>query len=143
MYIKGTPDYSQKGEKRDTGLFAGIVSQDGELRPTKSGKNYGTCSVRAFNRPDGSAVFMSIKSFRESTAGILANLRKGDMILAAGIISTDEYNGKSYTSMLADLILTSDSLPFSAEPSSSNPFASSSQGSDFAELGEEDGELPF
>lgn len=37
MYIPGTPDYSREGEKRSTGLFAGLTSQDGELRTTKEG----------------------------------------------------------------------------------------------------------
>ena len=34
MYIKGITDYSKLGESRETGLFAGLVSQAGEMRET-------------------------------------------------------------------------------------------------------------
>ena len=40
MYIKGTPDYSRDGKQKETGLFAGLVSQDGELKQTQNGKVY-------------------------------------------------------------------------------------------------------
>ena len=50
MYIKGIPDYSRDGKQKETGLFAGIVSQDGELKQTQNGKEFGSASVRAFNR---------------------------------------------------------------------------------------------
>ena len=145
MFISGTPDYSKDGEKRSTGLFAGLTAQDGELKSTKTGgKRYGAVSVRAFNRKDGSAVFLTIKSFHTETAELLSNLRKGDRILAAGIVETREYNGKTYTDMLCDILLTADMAPaVSAPPAyAPNPFASSQQ-PDFAEISEEDGELPF
>lgn len=141
MFIAGTPDYSKDGEKRTTGLFAGITSQDGELRTTKeSGKRYGSVSVRAFNRKDGTAAFMTIKSFHTGTADLLAALRKGDRILAAGVVETREYNGKTYTDMLADIIIPADMVP--DFPASSPAPAQSSPGG-FAEIGDDDDELPF
>ena len=141
MFILGTPDYSKDGEKRSTGLFAGITPQDGELRTAKtSGKRYGQVSVRAFNRKDGTAAFMTIKSFQAETASLLSNLRKGDRILAAGVVETREYNGKTYTDMLADIVIPADIVPNS--PASYTAPATSSP-SEFAEIGEEDGELPF
>ena len=140
MYIPGTPDYSREGEKRSTGLFAGLTSQDGELRTTKEGgKRYGAVSVRAFNRKDGTAAFMTIKSFQAETASLLSNLRKGDRILAAGVVETREYNGKTYTDMLVDFVIPADMAP---SLSTASPPASSVPGG-FAEIGEEDGELPF
>ena len=146
MYIPGTPDYSREGEKRSTGLFAGLTSQDGELRTTKEGgKRYGAVSVRAFNRKDGTAAFMTIKSFQSGTAEIIAELRKGDRILAAGVVETREYNGKTYTDMLVDLLLTSDSLPAAPAAQAANRAALDQrmESAGFAEIGEEDGELPF
>ena len=86
MYIKGIPDYSRDGKQKETGLFAGLVSQDGELKQTQNGKEFGSASVRAFNRKDGTAAFMTIKSFGDY-ARLIANLRKGDHILCAGVIS--------------------------------------------------------
>lgn len=141
MFIPGTPDYSKDGEKRTTGLFAGLTSQDGELKDTKNGKRFGAVSVRAFNRKDGTAAFMTIKSFQAETASLLSNLRKGDRILAAGVVETREYNGKTYTDMLADIVIPADMVP--DFPASSPAPAQSSRNSDFAEIGEEDAELPF
>lgn len=147
MYIKGITDYNKQGEPRETGLFAGPVSQDGELRTTKgSGKSYGSASVRAFNRKDGTAAFMTIKSYG-SFASLIANLRKGDHILCAGVVETREYNGKTYTDMLVDFILTTDdALPFTAastQEANRAALTGRMEQSGFAEIGEEDGELPF
>lgn len=110
MYIKGIPDYSRDGKQKDTGLFAGLVSQDGELKQTQNGKEFGSASVRAFNRKDGTAAFMTIKSFGDYSR-LIANLRKGDHILCAGVIDTREYNGKTYTDMLVDFLMASDTMP--------------------------------
>lgn len=146
MYIKGITDYDRNGEKRETGLFAGLVSQDGELRSTTtSGKTYGQASVRAFNRKDGTAAFMTIKSFQSGTAELIAALRKGDRILAAGVVETREYNGKTYTDMLVDLLLTSDSMPAAPAAQAANRAALSDrmENAGFAEIGGEDAELPF
>lgn len=107
MYIKGITDYSREGAAKDTGLFAGPVTQDGELRQTQNGKIYGTASVRAFNRKDGSPVFMTLKTFSEVDANRLSAVRKGDRILAAGSVETREHNGKQYTDMMVDFFLTS------------------------------------
>jgi single-stranded DNA-binding protein len=145
MYIKGTPDYSRDGEKRETGLFAGLISNDGEMRQTKNGKNYATASVRAFNRQDGSAVFMTLKTFNESTAAVLSNLRKGDRVLVAGTVETDEYNGKSYTTMMVDFLLTADEIP-SVPNANADPFAALNNrvNAAFGSPVEQDmGELPF
>lgn len=110
MYIKGITDYSKNGEARETGLYAGLVSQDGELKQTQNGKEFGSASVRAFNRKDGTAAFMTIKSFGDYSR-LIANLRKGDHILCAGVIDTREYNGKAYTDMLVDFLMASDAMP--------------------------------
>lgn len=142
MYIAGTPDYTRDGEKRSTGLFAGVTSQDGELRTTKqNGKRYGAVSVRAFSRKDGTPVWMTIKSYSESMAAMIADLRKGDRILAAGVVETREYEGKTYTDMLADFLIPADIAPaaFSA-PAYGSPKQAQP---DFSDIGEEDGKLPF
>ena len=145
MYIKGITDYNREGEARETGLFAGLVSQDGELRTTKgSGKTYGSASVRAFNRKDGTAAFMTIKSFGDY-ARLIANLRKGDHILCAGVVESREYNGKTYTDMLVDFIMAADAMP--AAPSPAENRAALNQRMDSAGFSgitpEEDAELPF
>ena len=143
MYIKGITDYNKQGESRETGLYAGLVSQDGELKRTQNGKEFGSASVRAFNRKDGTAAFMTIKSFGDY-ARLIANLRKGDHILCAGVVESREYNGKTYTDMLGDFIMAADAMP--AAPSPEENRAALTQRMDSAGLSEaveDDAELPF
>ena len=143
MYIKGITDYSKNGESRETGLFAGLVSQDGELKRTQNGKEFGSASIRAFNRKDGTAAFMTIKSFGDYSR-LIANLRKGDHILCAGIVESREYNGKTYTDMMVDFLIAGDTVPSASAPAENRAALSKRMGSaGFAEISEEDGELPF
>lgn len=149
MYIRGVKDYDRNGQERETCLFAGLTSQDGELKQTKSGKTYGAVSVRAFNRKDGTAAFMTIKSFQEDTAARLSSLHKGDHILCAGTVESREYNGKTYTDMMADFLLCPNTQTENRAALESRMeaagFDTGGGGADngFAEIGEEDGELPF
>jgi len=105
MYLKGIKDYDRQGKARETGVFAGPVSRDGELRRSQNGKTYGQISVRAFGRQDGTAAFMTLKSFSDADARRIAALHKGDRIFAAGVVDSRDYNGKTYTDMLVDLLL--------------------------------------
>ena len=144
MYIKGIPDYSRAGKQKETGLFAGIVSQDGELKQTQNGKEFGSASVRAFNRKDGTAAFMTIKSFGDYSR-LIANLRKGDRILCAGTVESREYNGKTYTDMLVDFMMTSDTIPAASAPAENRAaLTQRMESAGFSEITpEEDAELPF
>ena len=146
MYIKGIPDYSRDGKQKETGLFAGLVSQDGELKQTQNGKEFGSASVRAFNRKDGTAAFMTIKSF-EDYSRLIANLRKGDRILCAGLVESREYNGKTYTDMLVDFLMASDAMPAETVTSPSENRAALTRRMDSAGFAEIDDDiekmLPF
>ena len=143
MYIKGIPDYSRDGKQKETGLFAGLVSQDGELKQTQNGKEFGSASVRAFNRKDGTAAFMSIKSFGDYSR-LIANLRKGDRILCAGAVESREYNGKTYTDMLVDFLMVSDAMPAAPSPAENRAELTKRMDSaGFSEMMDGDSELPF
>ena len=144
MYIKGITDYNKQGESRETGLFAGLVSQDGELKRTQNGKEFGSASVRAFNRKDGTAAFMTIKSFGDYSR-LIANLRKGDRILCAGTVESREYNGKTYTDMLVDFMMTSDTIPAASAPAENRAaLTQRMESAGFAEITpDENAELPF
>ena len=144
MYIKGIPDYSRDGKQKETGLFAGLVSQDGELKQTQNGKEFGSASVRAFNRKDGTAAFMTIKSFGDYSR-LIANLRKGDHILCAGVVESREYNGKTYTDMLVDFLMAGDPVPVTYTPSENRAALNKRMDSaGFSEITPvEDAELPF
>ena len=144
MYIKGITDYSRDGKQKETGLFAGLVSQDGELKRTQNGKEFGSASVWAFNRKDGTAAFMTIKSFGDYSR-LIANLRKGDRILCAGTVESREYNGKTYTDMLVDFMMTSDTIPAASAPAENRAaLTQRMESAGFSEITpEEDAELPF
>ena len=143
MYIKGIPDYSRDGKQKETGLFAGIVSQDGELKQTQNGKEFGSASVRAFNRKDGTAAFMTIKSFGDY-ARLIANPRKGDHILCGGVVESREYNGKTYTDMLVDFLIASDAMPAAPSPAENRAALNKRMDSaGFSEMMDGDSELPF
>ena len=143
MYIKGIPDYSRDGKQKETGLFAGLVSQDGELKQTQNGKEFGSASVRAFNRKDGTAAFMTIKSFGDYSR-LIANLRKGDRILCAGVVESREYNGKTYTDMLVDFLMASDTIPAASVPAENRAALTQRMDSaGFSEMMDGDSELPF
>ena len=143
MYIKGIPDYSRDGKQKETGLFAGLVSQDGELKQTQNGKEFGSASVRAFNRKDGTAAFMTIKSFGDYSR-LISNLRKGDRILCAGVVESREYNGKTYTDMLVDFLMASDTIPAESVPAENRAAPNKRiDSAGFSEISEEDSELPF
>ena len=143
MYIKGITDYNKQGESRETGLYAGLVSQDGELKRTQNGKEFGSASVRAFNRKDGTAAFMTIKSFGDYSR-LIANLRKGDRILCAGTVESREYNGKTYTDMLVDFMMTSDTIPAASAPAENRAaLTQRMESAGFSEMMDGDSELPF
>lgn len=144
MYIKGITDYNKQGESRETGLYAGLVSQDGELKRTQNGKEFGSASVRALNRKDGTAAFMTIKSFGDYSR-LIANLRKGDRILCAGTVESREYNGKTHTDMLVDFMMTSDTIPAASAPAENRAaLTQRMESAGFSEITpEENVELPF
>lgn len=138
MYVKGYIDFDQKGNEVKTALVVGRTTRDGELLSSQSGKQYASVSVKAFGRLDGTAAFLGVKSWDSGNAAKLAALKKGDTFLAAGRLSVREYNGKTYTDLMADFVLTGgDSLPINAVHRATPP-----TGSDFSEI-EDDGELPF
>ena len=87
---------------------------------------------------------MTIKSFGDYSR-LIANLRKGDRILCAGVVESREYNGKTYTDMLVDFIMAADAMP--AAPSPAENRAALTQRMDsagFSEITpEEDALLPF
>ena len=69
----------------------------------------------------------------------LSVMVKGDRVIAAGRLESREYNGKTYTDLIADYV-------WPTEKESHFPIQSGGvnvSAADFAEIGEEDGKLPF
>ena len=87
---------------------------------------------------------MTIKSFGDY-ARLIANLRKGDHILCAGVVESREYNGKTYTDMLVDFIMAADAMPAAPSPAENRAeLGKRMDSAGFSEITpEEDAELPF
>lgn len=143
MYAEGCRDYDRDGKERRTGLFAGKALKDGELRTTRNGKTYGSLSVCAAHHKDGTAGWISIKSFDPGMIDEIAGICKGDRILAAGIVDSNDFNGKTYTSMLVDFldVKRAGEAAGTSRPSSPDTRASNEH-ADFEEV-ENEGNLPF
>lgn len=142
MFIKGISDYNRQGQEVRTGLFAGTAIRDGEINVTKSGKRVGSVSVRAYSRKDGTAAFLTVKAWGDF-ADIVASLRKGDAFLAAGRIEDRAYNEKTYTDLVCDFILASAGGEAASISQNLSSLQSRMDNAGFAEISEEDGELPF
>lgn len=140
MFIKGITEYGRSGEEVQTGLVVGRATKDADHRRTSGGKDVTTVSVRAYGRKDGSAAFLDVKCWG-GLSDQAGRISKGDTFLAAGRLETREYKGKNYTDLIADFV-----LPLSPASAASDNFAALSgrmQDAGFADISEEDGELPF
>lgn len=139
MYINGVRDYDREGKEVQTGLFAGKVTRDAEVRTTSSGKQYCTTSVRALTRMDGTPAFLNIKAWDSDLIDQLQGVCKGDRILAAGRISTwESQNGNTNTDLIPDFLLVPGQGGTPGPAAGAAPTA-------YQEIPEEeqDGELPF
>ena len=137
MFINGITDYDRSGKEVKTGFVIAKATCDGGMRITSSGKEVGSISVRAYGRKDGTAAFLTVKGWGH-LARQLSVMVKGDRVIAAGRLESREYNGKTYTDLIADYVWpTEKESHFPIQGGVNVPAA------DFAEIGEEDGELPF
>lgn len=139
MFINGVPTYSKNGVKQSTGLLSGRVARDGELLHTQSGKRVGSASVPAYERQDGTTVWLTVKGWGH-WADVVASARKGDSLFAVGRIDSREYNGKTYNDLVADYAFVSRT---SAAQTSTPQTGVNVSAADFAEIDGEDGNLPF
>lgn len=139
------------GQKVDCYMAAGTACRDAETRMFSDGEKC-VCkvSVACGQRRNTETIFLTVNCWN-SKAKLLAPCRKGDTILAIGKISTHEYNGKEYTNLDADFLQIAgrgaaagdlDAVAQRAEPV--NPdYSPDVSGSDFEEIDDVDGELPF
>lgn len=145
MLINGVTEYARDGKEQKTALVVGRATGDGEVKHTQSGKSVASVSVKAFGRKDGSAAFITVKTFNEKEISKVSSLRKGDSFLAAGRLDSREYNGKTYTDLLADFVATAGGQASPMDVLADRvdkAFGENAGGGDFAEIGDE-GELPF
>ena len=102
MYIKGITEYDKNGKEIKTCCIFGKATKDGELKTTNSGKRIASVSVKAFSKKDGSAEFITVKSWDGPFLKAIGSTEKGDAMMACGRLEEREYNGKTYVDMMVD-----------------------------------------
>lgn len=102
MYINGTPDYNKDGNEVKTCCIFGKAVKDGEVRAVSGGKNVASVSVKACNKKDGSAEFVTVKAWDGPFLKAIGNTQKGDAMMACGRLNTREYGGKTYVDLMVD-----------------------------------------
>lgn len=137
MFIKGVQTFTKEGKPTMTGMVAGRAGRDGELLSTRSGKSIGSVSVPAYTRQDGTTVWMTVKGWGH-WADLVAGIRKGETFAAMGRVESRDYEGKTYTDLVADYVFP----PISSAngPSAMPPTVSPADDWDAAE---DDADLPF
>ena len=128
------------GKARPVYLLQGNAIRDGEDAPV-NGKDHAKVSVAAAQTEDNKTVFVTVNGWRNRAAEV-ASIQKMDSVLVIGVLKKREYNGNFYYDMDADFIATSGSRigHSSATQSYSSPALPDQE---FAELDDDDGELPF
>lgn len=137
MFINGLPTYSKEGKQLKTGLICGRAAKDGQIYATQSGKEVGSVSVPAYNKPDGTTTWMTVKGFG-SMGRVVASASKGDPIIAVGRVESRDYEGKVYIDFIAEWASVG-AQRIDARTAAAPPMNSSGG---FEEI-QDDGELPF
>ena len=78
MFINGLPDCNREGVQQKTGLICGRCAKDAQIFTSKSGTVIGSVSVAAYNKTDGTTVWMNVKGFG-SMGRAIASASKGDL----------------------------------------------------------------
>jgi single-stranded DNA-binding protein len=130
-----------KGQEFTIYMVCAKAARDGEYKAFDSGKTKGSVCVKAKESADGTPMWVDVSAWGHEAA-IPAGAKKGDPIFAIGQLREREYNGKKYYDLNADFLSVAGSSTGTPPkpPHSAAPAASTG---DFAEIGEEDGELPF
>ena len=131
-----------EGQARPIYLLQGNAVRDGEDAPVK-GKDHAKVSVAAATTQDGDTIFVNVNGWRNRAADVAA-IRKMDSVLAIGVLKKREYNGNFYYDLDADFISVSGRSGGSRSASGGSYGSPALPDSDgFAELPDDDGELPF
>lgn len=135
-----------KGQTYDIYMITGNPARDAEDKPV-NGKNHAVVSMAVQENSDGTTMWVNLNGWRNSYLPVVS-IRKGDSVMAIGQLKKREYNGKDYYDLDADFVAVSGTAAAQASNRSdlmNRMGAGFGGGSDtgFAEIGEEDGELPF
>ena len=127
-----------EGQERPIYLLQGNATRDGEDAPVK-GKDHAKVSVAVSQDADGDTLFVTVNGWR-GRAGDVAAVRKMDSVLAIGPLKKREYNGNFYYDLDADFVCVAG---VGGRGGPSRGAGTKLPDDDFAELPDDDGELPF
>lgn len=137
-------------------MVVGKVSRDPETRETtknsvtKFSVLYGQDMTQEDANGRHPGKFLDIDVWGRPGEVVASTVQKGDYILASGILKNREYEGKTYWSLSADIVIPSltvidaiipvgsESAGAAAQPA---PYPQSQAG--FSELPDDDGDFPF
>ena len=129
-------------------LMQGNAIRDAELKEV-GGKPMGKVSIAAMEKKDGGTMFVTLTGWRYKARDVAA-IRKMDSVLAVGVLKSRIHNDREYWDLDADFVAVSGVSGANRRPSSGAGYDGPGYGgggysgdSDFAEIGDEDGELPF
>ena len=125
-----------QGKVGDIVIATGYAFKDAELKHIgDKGTSLCEFTVVVGKEADGKGKFANCKAWRE-LGEYAANIKKGDAVCVMGTLESREYNGKTYTNLVADW-LNIVGAGASAAPSKEFP-----KGVKFESISDE-GELPF
>ncbi len=126
-------------------MVIGFVARDAEMKTTQSGKTMTRWSVAAakIKKEDGSyeTKWTSCQAWHD-VARAASGIRKGDTVLCAGRMETNEYEGKTYKNLIVEFFCKMPSASVQ-EMAASDPESISAEDdlSAFAII--DDGTVPF
>lgn len=85
-------------------MVVGGCSKDAELEYVgQDGKRICKLGLAVGKREDGSTIWVNVVAWHD-TAEVLASAQKGQQVLVIGQLKQREYNGKTYTDLVADFV---------------------------------------
>ena len=136
--------------KDGTVMVCGGCARDAELEYVGADSKR-VCKVGlAVGKREDATVWCNVVAWH-NLASLLSAAKKGDPVLAIGKLKSREYNGKTYTDLVADFVsvcsisaVTDQRLAQGYQPAGRGvDVPGPGQGFDFSEPGDGDGELPF
>lgn len=134
-------------------LVWGEVSRDAQLVSTKSGGYFVKFGICAGADKNGEKKYIDCKSFLKGVVGYAKDFQRGDPILAVGRMESREYDGKTYWDLNLGFCISPSVVPDMGEAALSLVSAMASkakemenptvEGPQFAEVEDDEGELPF
>lgn len=124
--------------KDGTVMVVGGCSKDAELEHVgQDSKRICKVGLAAGKREDGTTIWVNVVAWHE-TAEVLSTAMKGQQVLVIGHLKQREYNGKTYTDLVADYVSVC-----APTAKSSVDYATPAPGAQFDEIDGPDDQLPF